>query len=317
MMKSIVVEKFGGPEVLQIQEKPIPEVVPKTVLVRLASIGVNPYETYLRAGIFPTLPQLPYTPGTDGAGVVEKVGEGVTNFKVGDRVIVYKSRTGTYAEYCLSDESDLSHLPANSTFHEGASIGIPYLTAYLALVIQGQAKPGERIFVHGATGGVGIATVQIAKVLGMYVIATTGTEEGKKLLLSQGADVVLNHREQDYLKDLSNVDVCIEMLANVNLQADLGVMALNGRISIVGCRGPINIEPRVIMAKQLKVVGVMLRAAPQEDYDASLKAVLELLESGKLKPIIGQVFKLSETSDAHVEVIEHKNGSQGKVVISA
>jgi len=272
---------------------------------------------YTRSGNYGQ-PGFPYTPGTDGAGVVSKVGATVTKFKVGDKVIVYrtKGKTGTYSEYCVSEENDLSTLPSNLSFQQGAAIGIPYLTAYVALFNHAQAKTGERILVHGATGGVGIAAVQIAKASGMFVIATAGTEAGKELLLKEGADLVLNHKEKDYLKQAGEINVCLEMLANINLQADLEAIAADGRIVIIGSRGPIQILPVLFMAKQVKVTGILLSSTPEPIYQDAIKKTVELLSSGKLNPIIGPGFKLADANKSHVEVMEHASGSSGKVVLN-
>src|SRR5690242_14970623 len=155
MMKAIRVNAFGGPEVLRLQDMPTPKPGPSEVLVRIHATGVNPVETYIRAGTYARLPELPYTPGNDGAGAVEQVGSDVTEFKPGDRVYTAGSISGTYAEFALCKKQQLHPLPANVSFAQGAAMGTPYATAYRGLFQRGHAKPGETVLVHGASGGVG------------------------------------------------------------------------------------------------------------------------------------------------------------------
>jgi len=177
-MKAIVVREFGGPEVLNLEEIPTPRPAAGQVLVRIHAAGVNPYDTYMRNGTYAIKPPLPYTPGSDGAGVVEAVGEGVNKVKPGDRVYVAKTVTGAYAEYALALESQVHPLPAKVTFAQGAGIWVPYGTAYHALHQCTRARAGEAALIHGASGGVGIAGVQIARAMGLNVFGTAGTEKG-------------------------------------------------------------------------------------------------------------------------------------------
>src|SRR5437016_2679213 len=174
-MKAIIVREFGTPEVMKLEELAVP--VPKRmqVLVRENAIGVNPVETYIRSGNYPSKPNLPYTPGKDAAGVVESIGEDVTRFNIGDRVYTADSITGTYAEFTLCDENDLGRLPDDISFEQGAGIWTPYATSYRALFQKAGAKSGETVLIHGASGGVGIAAVQWAKNAGLKVIGTASS----------------------------------------------------------------------------------------------------------------------------------------------
>ena len=178
-MKAIRVQEFGGPEVLRLEDVPDPHPGAGQVLVRVRAVGVNPVDTYIRAGAHAVRPQLPYTPGLDAAGTVEAVGEGVTRVSAGDRVYTSGSLSGTYAELALCDESQVHTLPARVSFAEGAGVSTPYATAYRALFQRARATPGETVLVHGASGGVGTAAVQIARAAGFKVIGTGGTEEGR------------------------------------------------------------------------------------------------------------------------------------------
>src|SRR5512132_1408107 len=196
-MKAIRVSEFGGPEQLVLQEVPDPKPGRGEVLVALRAIGVNPFETYMRAGTYAIKPQLPWTPGVDGAGIVESVADGVTTFKKGDRVYVAGSSTGTYAEKSVSTPSQLRHLPDAATFEQGAAIGVPYATAYRGVVHKARGQKGETILIHGASGGTGLAAVQIAKSIGMIVIGTASTDKGREIVRAQGATHVLNHGQKD------------------------------------------------------------------------------------------------------------------------
>jgi NADPH2:quinone reductase len=160
-MKAILVHQFGGPEVLKFEEVPTPKPGAGQVLVRIRTAGVNPYDTYMRAGTYAIKPPLPYTPGSDGAGVVEAIGEGVKKVKPGDRVYTAKTVTGAYAEYALTLEEQVHALPEKISFGQGAGVWVPYGTAYHALHHSAQARASETVLVHGASGGVGIAAVQM------------------------------------------------------------------------------------------------------------------------------------------------------------
>src|SRR5580658_3474698 len=163
MMKAIRVHEFGGPEVLKYEEIPTPQPEAGQVLVKIRAAGVNPYDTYMRSGTYAIKPPLPYTPGSDAAGLVEAVGAGVTTVKPGDRVYTAKTITGAYAEYTLTLENQVQKLPPNITFDQGAAIWVPYGTAYHALKQEARGRASETVLVHGASGGVGSAAVQIAR----------------------------------------------------------------------------------------------------------------------------------------------------------
>src|SRR5437867_4443981 len=156
-MKAIRVHEFGGPEVLCLEEVPAPRPGAGQVLVRMHAIGVNPVETYIRSGTYARLPELPYTPGNDGAGVIAQVGSDVNEFRAGDRVYTAGSISGTYAEFVLCKTEQVHRLPANVSFAQGAAMGTPYATAYRGLFQRADARPGETVLVHGARRGVGAA----------------------------------------------------------------------------------------------------------------------------------------------------------------
>jgi NADPH2:quinone reductase len=248
-MKAIRVHEFGGPEVLRLEEVPAPRPGRGEVVVRMHAIGVNPVETYIRAGTYARLPALPYTPGNDGAGVVEQVGADVNEFKPGDRVYTAGSLSGTYAEFALCKAGQVHPLPANASFAQGAAMGTPYPTAYRGLFQRADARPGETVLVHGASGGVGTAAVQRALAV-CACSGTAGSDEGRKLAREQGAHEVFDHRAPDQFEQIMKatdgrgVDVIVELLANVNLGEDLTILAKGGRVAIIGSRGPEEINPR-------------------------------------------------------------------------
>lgn len=318
-MKAIVVREFGQPEVMQVEDVELAEPTGTHVLVKIGAAGVNPVDTYLRTGIHAHAPKLPYTPGKDGAGVVEAIGEGVTRFAVGDRVYTAGSISGTYAEYSICDESHLGVLPNSVSFEEGAGIWTPYATSYRALFQKAEVKAGETVLIHGASGGVGLAAVQWAKNAGLRVIGTASSEEGKQAVLDNGADAVFDHTDEDHFSsiheftELKGVDVIVEMLANVNLERDFECLAMFGRIVVVGNRGSINFTPRQAMTKEATIFGMSLFNAGAEKLAAIHKSIGFGLSHGFLKPPVGRSISLADAPTAHHEIINSK--ANGKIVL--
>lgn len=318
-MKAIRVSQLGGPEVLKLEEVPDPKAGAGQVVVRIQAAGVNPVETYIRAGTYPRKAPLPYTPGTDGAGTVESAGSGVTRFKPGDRVYTGGSASGTYAHKALCDEQTIYPLPDNVTFAQGAAMHIPYATAYRALLHRAHAQPGETLLIHGASGGVGIAAVQIARAAGLHVIGTAGSERGRKLIETEGAHAALDHSAPDYrekalaLTGGRGFDVILEMLANVNLGKDLQMLAPGGRVSVIGSRGPAEINPRDIMTRDGAIVAMSLWNATPKELASIHAALVAGLENETLRPVIRHEIPLSEASRAHEVIMEP--GAYGKIVL--
>ena len=318
-MKAIQVHKFGGPEVLEVHEIPTPKPAPGQILVRVRAAGVNPYDTYMRNGTYAIKPQLPYTPGSDGAGTVESVGDGVKEFKGGERVYTAKTLTGAYAEYALADESQLYPLPDKISFAQGAGLWVPYGTAYTALYHHAKARAGETLLVHGASGGVGTAAVQIARAIGMVVLGTAGTARGLELVKKEGAHHVFDHTKPGYADEIlkatggRGIDVILEMLANVNLAADLKLLASEGRTIVIGNRGEITINPRELMARRASVRGFTLWAATEREAAEIHAAIAAGLENGTLRPIVGKELSLKDAPQAHQDVLAP--GAYGKIVL--
>jgi NADPH2:quinone reductase len=323
-MRAIVVHQFGPPDAMKLENVPTPAVGPSQVLVRVRAAGVNPVETYIRSGAYARKPNLPYIPGSDGAGDVETVGADVPDFKHGDRVYiagdnVSTAGAGTYAEYALCSPAMLHRLPARVSYDQGAAIGVPYATAYRALFSRANAKPAETVFVHGATGGVGIAAVQIARAYGLTVFGSGGTERGLEIVREQGASVVVNHKEPNYLDDVMRatggrgVDVILEMAAHINLDKDLSILARFGRVVVIGNRGRIEIDARQTMARDAAILGMTMFNATPAELASVHAALVAGLANGALNPIVGREMVLADAPRAHEAVLEP--GALGKIVL--
>ncbi len=322
-MKAIRVRQFGDPSVLAVED--IDTLLPAAgqVRVRVAAAGVNPVEAYVRSGTYARLPQLPYTPGADGAGTVDAVGPNVTQFREGDRVYiaaVHGYCSGTYAEQAICDATDVHPLSANVSFAQGAALGVPYVTAWRAVFDHGRAEPGQTLFVHGASGGVGIAAVQFGRAFGLTVIGTAGSDKGRALVTEQGAHHVLDHKAEGYrqqvatLTDGTGPDLIVEMLANVNLGVDLEMLAKYGRVVIVGNRGALEFNPRLIMGKDANVSGFTLPNASPATLARAHASIGAGLAAGTLRPVIGEERPLAEARTAHEQLMT-AGSAYGKIVL--
>jgi NADPH:quinone reductase len=323
-MKAIVVRAFGGPEMLKLEDVPEPSPPPGQVLVRVHAVGVNPYDTYMLSGNYATKPPLPYTPGADAAGVVEDVGDGVTpQVKRGDRVYIGGTATfrsyGAYAEKVLCEPHQLHALPDHLSFAQGAAINVPYVTAWRAVHDRARLQPGETIFIHGASGGVGLAATQIAHAWGGRVIGTASTPEGLSLIRRQGAIEALNHREEGYLEKLKELtggrgpDVILESLANVNLDHDLSAAGYGGRIVVIGNRGRTEIDARKAMGKDLSVYGMSMWNITRPDLERIHAGLVAAFATGALSPVVSTELALADAPRAHKLVME--SGAKGKIVL--
>ena len=317
-MKAIVVREFGGPDVMKIEDVPRPAAGPGQILIRVRAIGVNPVDSYIRSGTYARKPNLPYTPHADIAGEVEAIGKDVTRVRPGDRVYAYMADAGG-AEFALVEEWQAQWLPGRASFQQGAAIGVPYATAWRALFFKAKARPGEAVLVHGASGGVGIAAVQLARAHGMQVIGTAGSDDGMRLVREQGAHHVLNHRSQEYAQQIPALtggrgpDVILEMLANVNLDRDLDMIARHGRVAVIGNRGRIEIDPRKMMGKDASMTGMTLFNTTREEFAEIHAGIVAGLENGTLNPVIGREMPMEQAPQAHVAVMEP--GAFGKIVL--
>lgn len=320
-MKAIRVRAFGGPEVLKVEEVPDPQPKSGEVVVRVKAAGVNPYDTYMRSGSYASgNPALPWTPGSDAAGLVEAVGPDV-GLKPGQRVYTAGTITGAYAELALCKGSQVHRLPERVSFSQGAGVWVPCGTAYRALFQLARARSGETVLVHGASGGVGLAAVQLARAAGMKVIGTAGSDAGLALVEQEGAHHALNHKAEAYraqIRDLTagaGVDVIVEMLANVNLGHDLAMLASRGRVVVVGSRGNVEINPREIMAREATVTGFVLWRVSERDAQEIHAALQAGLADGTLRPVVAAELPLASAPEAHRRVMAPGGGARGKIVL--
>ncbi len=317
-MKAVVVSEFGGPEVMKVVEHSLPELVAGQVLIAVQAIGVNPVETYIRAGTYPLLPELPYTPGGNVAGTIEACGPGVDTLSVGDRVYSAQTVSGAYAEKAICQADTVFPLPASLSFSQGTALGVPAATAWRGLFIRGKAEAGETLLVHGASGSVGQAAVQLGRAAGLKVFGTAGSEESCTLVKQLGATAI-NHNSQNYDQELlkqnggAGFDLILEMLANKNLEMDLNLLGSSGRVVIIGSRGRIEIDPRATMGKETDIRGLALFHATKEEMIATHRGLAEAMAAGNLSPQISKELQLSEAAVAHERVM--KDGNGGKIVL--
>ena len=322
-MKAIRAHSFGGPEVLRLETVADPVAGPGEVVVEVRAAGVNPADTYMRSGTYAIRPELPYTPGGDAGGVISAIGSGVTEHKVGDRVFVAMALgfdlTGCYAEKVKRKASEVLSIPEHVSFAEAATFGVSYCTAHYALFARGGAQAGETVFIHGASGSVGTSAIQLAKRAGLSVIGSAGTSKGLELVRAEGANHVVNHAEPGYMDEVRRItgdkgpELILEMLANVNLAADMELAAKYGRIIVIGNRGEITVNPRLAMMKELDIRGIALWNATAAQTKAIMLDILAGITEGALHPVVGREMGLSEAAAAHVAVLEH--GVGGKIVL--
>lgn len=320
-MKAVRVHRFGGPEVLQVDtELPLPDLKEEEVLVRVKAVGVNPLETFIRVGADSNLPTCPFILGFDCAGVVEKVGAHVTTFKPGDRVFTSRTTSGAYAEFTSAPARFVHPLPDPLTYSQGAALAIPYLAAYRALIHRGQGRPGEKVLVHGASGGVGMATVQLAAAYGMTVYGTAGTPEGREVVSNAGAHHVFDHRDPTYIDKLSHacgssgLNLIIEMAANKHLGHDLSLLCIGGRIVVVGGRGNVELNPRDVMSREADILGLRLFQSSESELYEAHAAIQAGIQAGWLRPLVGKEYGLDQAAEAHHELI-YGHGAIGKMVL--
>lgn len=322
-MRAVRVREFGDPSVLKLEEIPNPEPGPGQVQVRVHAAGVNPVDAYIRSGRYAKLPTLPYVPGSDGAGTISALGSGVEKWKVGQRVFFFgtaeSKASGAYAELAVCNADAVYPLPGRVSFAQGAAIGIPYATAHRALFGRGRGRAGEIVFVHGASGGVGIAALQLARWRGLSVIGTAGTEDGLSLVRANGAHFAVSHRAPLYLDQIRDAtqgkgpNLIIEMLANVNLDSDLGLVAQRGRVVIVGSRGKIEIDPRQTMTKDSTILGFAHWNTDADELNAIYTDIVAGLECEALTPAVGREFPLADAAKAHDAVMAA--GAKGKIAL--
>ena len=314
-MKAVIINEFGGPEVLETVDLAEESPSVNEVKIKLYAAGLNPNESYTIAGTYgPVKPDLPYVPGFDGAGIIEEVGSGVEALEQGDRVFFYgylaDKNTGTYAEKVIASADRVFPLPKKLSLIEGAALGIPAFTAYRVLFHRAKIKAEDTVLIHGASGAVGNFSLQIAKAVGAKVIGTSSSEAGREEILKAGADYALNHLSEDNQEELLEItegkgpDVILEMLANKNLEFDTKIINKFGRIVVVGNRGRLEFNPSNLMKNEANITSVNVGYMTAEDFDTAMLGILDMIEKDKLRPLVGEKFTLDQTKEAHQHLID-------------
>ncbi|NHM31244.1 quinone oxidoreductase family protein [Neobacillus terrae] len=322
-MKAIQLEKYGGPEVLQIIEKDKPAPKGTDVLIQIKAIGVNFADIARREGQYVIKTPLPFIPGAEVAGVVTEVGENVTTVKPGTRVVTL-IESGGYAEYALADSRGLIPLPDGMDFENAAALPLQGLSAYHILKTMGRLEEGESVLVHAAAGGVGTLAVQLAKLMGAgKVIATASSSEKLKLAREMGADVLVNYTEDGWEKqvleatDGKGVNVALEMAGGDVFQKTLKCLATFGRLVIYGVASgeQANFYPSFLMARNQSVIGFFLPQIMRkpELIHSSMKEMLTYLSQGKLKLTIGGVYSLEQAAEVH-RLLQSRQ-TKGKLIL--
>ncbi len=320
-MKAIQISQYGGPEVLKIQDVQIGKPAKGQALIRIIAAGVNFIDIYQRRGTYPV--PLPYIPGLEGAGIVEALGEGVTNVKVGDRV-AYVHEPGSYAEYALVQADYLIPIPKDVSFEQGAAFPLQGMTAHYLLHEFRKVKVNDIVLIHAAAGGMGLLLVQWAKHLGAKVLGTTSTEEKAKIAQKAGADDVILYTKEDFASKVHHLtsghgaDLIIDGVGKTTFAGNLEAAALRGNIVIFGAAsGPADpISPNVLMPHSLTISGGTLfnYIANPNELKERAKAVIEGVQKGWLNLRIDEQFPLEKAQEAHKKLEQRK--TSGKVLLN-
>jgi NADPH:quinone reductase-like Zn-dependent oxidoreductase len=306
-MKAIRIHNYGGPEVLRYEDAPRPRVKNGEVLIRVHAAGVNPLDWKVRAGDLKKFIQhkLPLIPGWDVSGVVAEVGAGVSQFKKGDEVFAMAdpTRDGAYADYIAIHATALGLKPKSLHHVRAAATPVSVLTAWRSLFDLGHLESGQRILIHGGSGGVGHFAVQLAKWKGAYVVATASTEN-QELLRKLGADEAIDYTTQKFEDVAHNIDIVLDTIGGETQQRSW--LVLNKAGALISLVQP----PSEQKANQFRVRGMMSSVQPN---GAQLSAIAKLIDSAKLRPIIDRILPLSEARRAH-ELSESRH-VRGKIVL--
>jgi NADPH:quinone reductase len=320
-MKALQVSKFGGPEVLERVELPVPSPRVGQVLIKVEAIGLNFADMLNVAGQYMTRPALPFVPGMEFSGTVVALGEGVTHLQIGQRVAALGG--SGFAEYATTSAAGILPLPSSLSAPEAAAIPISYYTAYFALGTLGQAKAGETVLIQAAAGALGTASIQLAKQMGLKVMALASSESKLELTRALGADVNLLNGRADLLEAVlkasggEGVDIVLEVVGGEKFVQSVQMLRSQGRVMVIGSAsgGTANLNPLMLMGKNVTVTGVWL--TPLTGNAALMREASEylvpLLSSGRVKPQVGEVFSLENAGKAF-EFMSSR-ASVGKVII--
>jgi NADPH2:quinone reductase len=319
-MKAVVVREFGAPESIRVEEFPAPQPGENEVLLDVHAAGVNFPDMLVMAGKYQTLPPRPFVPGKECAGIVAAVGRSVTTCKPGDRVLAWMEY-GAFAEQAVCPQDNCFVLPEPMSFEEGACFGLVYQTAHFALVERADLRAGDIVLVTGATGGVGLAAVQIAKALGATVVAAVSTPEKAEIAWRNGADHVIdvsvpNLRDalRDQLRQATGgrgADVVIEQVGGEVFDASLRALAWSGRLVVVGFAGgriP-EIKANYLLVKNIAVLGLQISDYRDQHAPAMRRVMAELFDlydQGSISPFVSQVYPLREFASAFAAITARK-----------
>ena len=323
-MKAILCKEFGTADKLVLEEIADPIAGKDEVVVDIKAAGINFPDTLIIAGLYQFKPPFPFTPGGEAAGVVSALGEGVTDFQVGDRVIA-SMLVGGFAESVAVPAMMLTKIPDEMEFNTAAGFTVTYATSYHALKDRAQLKAGETLLVLGAAGGVGLAAVELGKAMGATVIAAASSAEKLDVCKKAGADELINYSDEklkDRVKELTGgkgADVIYDPVGGELSEQALRAIAINGRFLVVGfAAGDIpKIPLNLTLLKQCQIVGVFWGAwarADRQAHDDNFSELLDMFKDGKVKPLVSQTFPLVDYKDAYACLTERR--AKGKVVLT-
>jgi NADPH:quinone reductase len=322
-MKAILCKAYGPPEALVLEETNSPQADSKQVVIDIKVCGVSFPDTLLISGKYQFKPPMPFAPGGEVAGIVKEVGAGVTQFRVGDRVVAFTG-WGGFAEEIAADVSRVVALPDGIDYATGAAFSMTYATSYYALRERGRLKAGEKLLVLGASGGVGLASIEIGKAMGAHVIAAASSEEKLAVCRQHGADEVINYTTEDLKERVkaitggNGIDVIFDPVGGAYAEPALRGMAWGGRYLVIGfAAGDIpRIPLNLVLLKGCEIVGVFwgtFATRETERNRAYMQEMFSLVATGKLRPLISTTYPLSRAADALSDMLERK--VTGKVVL--
>jgi NADPH2:quinone reductase len=324
-MKVIVITQPGGPEVLQLTDRPKPLIAPDEVLIKVMAAGINRPDVFQRKGNYPPPAGAPADiPGLEIAGTIAEVGEAVTRWKTGDKVCALVTGGG-YAEYCNVPEGQCLPIPSNLSYPEAASLPETFFTVWSNVFDRGALKPGESLLVHGGSSGIGVTAIQMAKALGSTVYVTAGSDDKCSFCEQLGADKAINYKTADFkqeIKVLTNgkgVDVILDMIGGDYMPGNIDSLAIEGRLVFINAMNgrEVQLDLSKVMAKRLIITGSMLRSR-EVAFKAAIAKNLEqriwpLIESGAIKPVIYKIFNAGDAAAAH-RLMESSTHT-GKIVL--
>jgi NADPH:quinone reductase len=313
-LKAVVCEAFGGPETLKLRDVPDPPPpAAGEIQVRIGARGIQYVDVLIIAGKYQFRPDPPFVPGNEAAGVVTAVGDGVTEFRAGDRVMT-RHRLGAWAEIANASAAQCDRIPDGMSIEQAGVFRGAYTTAYHALLQRGRLAAGEWVLVHGAAGGIGMAAIHVARVFGASVIATASTEEKRAACLEEGADHAIDYRGGfvDQVKALTGgrgVDIVYDPIGDKVAEESLRCLAWGGRLLILGFLGgaPASIRSNYLLIKGIDVVGVRIGGLNEADPAAAIanmKALTALAAEGRLRPRISHRFRLADAPRALQTLID-------------